>query len=333
MRISSPALLPLLLLTTAVIFYKYLDDILIGLTKKEVIPYVLTTDDVAAGCVMTDAFAPLLTRISNNKKSSYQLTVLFEFLSGSCFEFKAWEEELRYLRASYVNNVTEAQDARIKQKRLLNQAASKQFKAFRGLGMGLKEESGTDCPDLAAGNAEFYWLIGMLGGVQAILNDLSSEGGANVPLDVAYQVSRGIACLDDQKWWGVPKAIQAAIWVSFPGNKPAGVDPLMLLQRSIQIGLENRMRISQVLAAQVYIGLGDITQVKKIIRYDAEIRDQITSNLEFRFLDEVATLQLQAISDRLWTEATGKRTPIGGLGRFSDDPKNAVDTVDINDIL
>ncbi len=53
----------------------------------------------------------------------------------------------------------------------------------------------------------------------------------------------------------------------------------------------------------------------------------------FRLLDEFTALQLQAISDRLWTEATGKRTPISGLGTFWDDPKKAVDTINIDDML
>ena len=333
MRIILPFLLLLLLLATAVIVYKYSHDILLGFTKSQVVPYVLTTDDVKAGCAMIDAFAPVISSFPLNKSVSYQLVIVFDFFLGTCIEFKAWEQELRYLRASYANNVAEAQDARIQQKRLLNQAAQKQLKAFHNLSFAFKEESGRDCPDLATAKGEFYWLTGMLGGLKAILNDLSSEGTAKVPLDIAFKVSRGIECLDNQKWWGLPRAIQAAVWVSFPGNKPANIDPLTMLEQSIQTGLSRGMRLPQVVAVQIYIGLGDIEQIKNIIRHDVKRSHQFTPNPEFRFLDEVVTVQLQAVSDRLWTEATGKRTPIGGVGRFSDDPKNMVDTVDIKDIL
>jgi len=38
-----------------------------------------------------------------------------------------------------------------------------------------------------------------------------------------------------------------------------------------------------------------------------------------KLLDEIAAQQLQAISDRLWTEAKGSRTPFNGLGSFWDD--------------
>jgi hypothetical protein len=50
-------------------------------------------------------------------------------------------------------------------------------------------------------------------------------------------------------------------------------------------------------------------------------------------LDIVATQQILAVSDRLWTEATGSRTPIGGLGTFWDDASPAEEALDINDLL
>jgi len=39
------------------------------------------------------------------------------------------------------------------------------------------------------------------------------------------------------------------------------------------------------------------------------------------------------VSDRLWTEATGSRTPVGGLGTFWDDAPKAVPSFDIDDLL
>jgi hypothetical protein len=50
-------------------------------------------------------------------------------------------------------------------------------------------------------------------------------------------------------------------------------------------------------------------------------------------LDIVATKQVLAVSDRLWTEATGSRTPIGGLGTFWDDQSPAEEALDIDDLL
>ena len=50
-------------------------------------------------------------------------------------------------------------------------------------------------------------------------------------------------------------------------------------------------------------------------------------------LDVVATQQVLAVSDRLWTEATGSRTPVGGLGTFWDDVAPEAEALDIDDLL
>ena len=51
--------------------------------------------------------------------------------AGICAEQKALEAELRYLRASKVNQVTEAQDARIEQKRWAALAAQRQYTGYQ----------------------------------------------------------------------------------------------------------------------------------------------------------------------------------------------------------
>ena len=323
----------LLLSTSANWLYKGTGDVLIGYAQDQALPYVMESDDVGMGCMMSEAFAPFILSFSRVTTPPYQLAIMFNFLSGSCSEFKAKEEELRYLRALHAKNPTEAQDARIIQKRLLNKTARLQLNSYHNLELAFSEEPGGECPDLTSENATFYWLIGLVNGLQAVLNDLASEGKANVPLDIALKVNRAATCLDNEKWWGLPRAIQAAIWINFPSSKPPGIDPLAVLDQSMQTGLQQGMRISQVLAAQVYIGLGNTEQVKTIIRRHVEERTQNPTLASYRILDEVATLHLQAMSDYLWTEATGKRTPIGGLGTFWDDPTDAVETIDLADLL
>jgi len=307
--------------------------LLVGFIEGYAVPYVLKTDDVEMGCVMAEALTLVIPSLAQINASPHKLAVIFGFLSGSCAEFKAWKHELRYIRAIHAKNVIEAQDARIAQKRYLNLAARRQLKGYRNLELAYAETPGSKCPDFAGWNEEFYWLVGLMDGLQAVLNDLASESVANVPLDISLKVGRGAGCLNNAKWWGVPRAIQAAIWVSFPDNKPAGMEPLMVLDQAVQIGLHQGMRIAQVIAAKIYIGLGDSERVKEIIRDNAGSRNSIPVNPKFIFLDQVATIQLLAISDFMWTAATGKRTPIGGLGSFWDDPESSVDTVDLIDIL
>jgi hypothetical protein len=327
-----PILILQLLLSSCAMVYKSTGNALIGFAEDEAVPYALASDDVDMGCAMSRAFTPFFMSFSRVTAQPDDLAIMMYLYAGNCSEVKAWEEELRYLRALYFKNVVEAQDARIAQKRLLNQAARRQLAGYNSLVSAIAEP-GSDCPDLASGNAEFYWLIGLLNGLQATLNDLASEGSANVPLDIASKVGRGAACLDNEKWWGVPKAIQAAIGVTIPNNKPVDADPLKELDQAMQIGMKQGVLITEVIAAQVHMGLGHTDQVKAIIRHSKEAKAQVGSMPGFRLLNEFATLQLQAISDRLWTEATGKRTPISGLGTFWDDRNDAIKTINIDDML
>ncbi|MCK5189362.1 MAG: hypothetical protein KAR12_04850, partial [Methylococcales bacterium] len=189
------------------------------------------------------------------------------------------------------------------------------------------------CPEFGSDRDELYWLMGLVNGIQAIINDIASGGNADVPLDIAAKVGRGATCLDNEKWWGTPDAIQAAIWMTIPGNETDDKDPVQVLDDSLQIGLQQGIHINYVLAAQIYLGLGEIEKVKQIIRSHAGLIPQTAASQEFKILNQISTLQIQAISDRLWTEATGKRTPLGRMGSFWDDSDKAVETIDIDEIL
>jgi len=305
----------------------------VELIEDHAVPYVLKTDDVEMGCIMAESLTLLVPSLAEINASPHKLAVILDFLSGSCAEFKAWEEELRYLRAVYEKNVREAQDARIAQKRYLNLAAKRQLNGYLNLEAAYSETSNDECPIFDSWNDEFYWLVGLMDGLQAVLNDLASEGSANVPLDISLKVGRGAHCLNNEKWWGLPNAIKVAIWLSFPESTPKNIDPLTVLDLSVQTGMNKGVRIAQVIAAKIYIGLGNTEQVKVIIRDNVLTRNEKPVNTQFLFLDQVVILQLQAISDAMWTEATGKRTPIRGLGTFWDDNKNPIDTIDILDVL
>ncbi len=305
---------------------------MLGYAEDQGVPYMLATDDVALGCAMSEAFAPFLLSFSQVTTSPDHLAILFYLMAGNCSEFKAWDEELRYLRATYAKNTAEAQDARIAQKRLLHQAAKRQLVGYHYLTLAIAEP-GEQCPNFASDSEEFYWLIGLVNGIQAIMNDIASGGSTAVPMGIAAKVGRGAVCLDNEKWWGVPNSIQAAIQATMPGSQQGASEPLQKMEQSIQIGLQQGMHMAQVLAAQVYLGLGNTEQVKKIIREFATSKTLSTENETYKILNKISILQIQAISDRLWTGATGKRTPMGKLGTFWDDPKKPVETIDIEEIL
>lgn len=320
------------LLSACTPVYKSTGNVLIGYAEDQGVPYMLASNDVTLGCSMAEAFTPFLLSFSRVTTPPDQLAILFYLVAGNCIEAKAQEQELRYLRASFAKNASEAKDARITQQRLLEIAAQRQLAGYYSLIKAQAEPGGT-CPEFDSDNAELYWLFGLLNGIQAILNDIASGGNIEVPLDIAAKVGRGASCLENQKWWGVPKAIQAAIWIVIPGNEAAGKNPHQELDNALTIASQQGMSISHVLAAQVFLGQGDITQVKQIIRDYNSVNWQEASNQEFTILNDVSRIQLQAISDRLWTEATGSRTPPGKLGTFWDDSQEAVEIIDIDEIL
>jgi len=311
--------------------YKGTGQVMISYAEDEGVPYMLAADDVELTCSMVTSFTPFLLSFSQVTTPPDQLAILFYLMAGNCAEFKAQEQELRYLRAIYSKNAIEAQDARITQQRLLALAARRQLTGYGYLTKAFVEP-GDKCPELTSENEQLYWLMGLVNGLQAIINDIASAGRVEVPMDIAAKVGRGAACLDNEKWWGAPDAIQAAIWMAIPGNHPKDKNPEQMLTRSLQMGLQQGIRIPQVLATQVYLGLGQVEQVKNIIRNYTGIKETSASKT-YKSLNQVSDLQIQAISDRLWTEATGKRTPLGKVGSFWDDPEKTVEMIDIDELL
>lgn len=321
-----------LLVSSCAVVYKSTGDVMIGYAQEEGVPYMLSSSDVALGCSMAEAFTPFLLSFSRVTTAPDELAILFYLLTGNCIESDAQEQELRYLRAIYTKNSIEAQDARIAQQRLLEIAASRQLTGYYALVAAIAEP-GDVCPALDSDEQELYWLFGLLNGIQAIINDIASGGNIEVPLDIAARVGRGASCLDNKKWWGAPEAIQAAIGIAIPGDVAEGINPREKLQHSLEIGTQSGMGVSHVLAAQVYLGQGNISEVKQVIRGYAVLGQQAGENQQYNILHKVAKLQMQAISDRLWTEATGVRTPLGKFGTFWDDTSIAIEMIDIDEIL
>ena len=329
-------LLPLLgmhlLLSACSVAYKGTGDILLDYAEDHGVPYMLSSNDAKLGCSMAEAFTPFLLSFSRVTAPPDQLSIVFYLMSGNCIESEAQQQELRYLRAVYAKNSIEAQDARIAQQRLLRIAARRQLNGYYSL-VAAQTEPGEICPEFDSDATELYWLFGLLSGIQAIMNDIASGGEVGVPMDIASKVARGAGCLDNEKWWGVPAAIQAAIWITIPGNESVDKSPRQMLQQSLQIGVAQGMSVSHVLAAQIYLGQGETEEVKQIIRSYASLSRQSTNKQAFTMLNKISALQMQAISDRLWTEATGIRTPLGKIGAFWDDTNKTIETIDIDEIL
>lgn len=300
-------------------------------SESYAMPYVMKTDDSQMGCAMSEAMTPALLSFSELTWSPDRLATTMYMQAGACAEAEANEEGLTYLRAYNAQNIGEAKDARIRQKRLFALAANRQYKGYQHL-VAEFGEPGEVCPDIDE-DEEFFWLLGLVSGLQAVMSDVRGQGEVGVPKDIAMKSVRGSQCLDAKRWWGVPKAMQAAVWTMMPDNAPEGVDPWQELAEASEMAGESGVRLAQAVEVVIADGSGNEERLRDAIRRHAQSVKTTPSNKEYRMLDIVATQQILAVSDRLWTEATGSRTPVGGLGTFWDDKSPAEEALDINDLL
>ena len=174
-------------------------------------------------------------------------------------------------------------------------------------------------------------MVGNISGVQALLNDGASDGAVGVPRDLAAKVERNMKCLDNDKWWGVPRGTRAAVWNLLPMLAPANAEPWKELEASAKAGFDGGVRLGSALYAMSAFSKGDDERMRKAIR-DFAANDQ-NLDPEYAMMDAIAGFIITGISDREWTENTGKRTPIGGLGTFWDDAAKSGPAVNIDDLL
>jgi uncharacterized protein YceK len=295
--------------TTGWVAYDYAEDY--------ALPYVIKTDDAQMGCAMSESMTPMLLSFTELTGPPNRLAISMYMQAGACAQAKANEEGLSYLRASKAQNMGEAKDARIRQKRLFSLAANRQYKAYKYL-VAEFGAPGKTCPDIDE-DEEFFWLIGLLSGLQAVMSDVQSQSDVGVPKEIAMKSVRGSQCLDAKRWWGVPQAIQGAVWTMLPDNAPNGVDPWQELADASALAGDSGMRLAQAIEVIIADSSGNDERLRDAIRRHAQSVKTTPSNVQYRLLDIVASQQILAVSDRLWTQATGSRTPVGGLGTFWDD--------------
>lgn len=312
------------------LIYKTTGDILIHFSEDELTPWMIADEDVGMSCALGESMTPLLMAFGEVGAHPQKLGVMTYTTASVCAEQKALEEELRYSRALQAGNVTEARDARSNQKRYHALAAMRQHTAYELLVGQYRRMEDDTCPRLRSDFDELVWLVGLISGVQGVLNDGAADGFVGVPRNVPAQVGRGAQCLDNDKWWGAPEGLRGALWSTLPALAPEDADPWAMLEEAAEQGFDNGVRLGSALHAQSAWTQGDEARLREVIRdfaaWDGEPDEQ------YRFLDTVALYMITGLSDRLWTEATGQRTPFDRLGEFWDD-EDEEDDLDIEGLL
>ena len=181
------------------------------------------------------------------------------------------------------------------------------------------------CPKFDDESDELAWFMGHLAGASSVQHDRAASAAVNIPLDVPLHAAKGIACLDDARWFGVPSALQASVWLSVPGATPEGVDPWETLEEATKHADASGVRLAYLLKAKAALGAGNVALAKTTIKAMATAQASQAAPEQWTLLDLTAKEQAQAISDRLWTEATGHRTPHQSFGQFWDDASDMVE--------
>lgn len=310
-------------------------------TENNIIPPILSDDDVQMACINGQALAPVIYAVgpAGLGANNDQLSILLYSTAALCSEQSALEDELRYMRASRANQVEEAQDARTDQKRWAEVASRRQYRAYQGFEDFYEKKYsikiGDKCPKFDSDFDEMVFMLGSISGIQAVVNDINSQNAVGVPKDIAAKVERAMTCLDNDKWWGVPRGVRAAVWNLLPGAG-AGEDPWATMKESMRIGQRKGVRLAFALYTMSAYAKADDARLRDSLKAYAATQDDPDFKIDphFKMFDKFGELVIMGISDRYWTEHTGSRTPAGSLGHFWDE--NQVDPnsgVKIDDLL
>ena len=288
-----------------------------GFAVGHIAPYTMTTADLQMACHNGQGTGNLLLAYSRVMDMPHRAGATAMLSSAMCSEIAAYDVELEYTRLMRHGDIIAAKDARIRQQRQNTLTAQRYWRAYQHI-VDAFGEPGEMCPELEEGEDVLY-TTGLSAGVQAFLNDRLGGGEVGVPLAVMSQVSKGLDCLDSDALWGMPHAIQSALWAGLPGGGPEGRDGPGQLVQAIAVGDASGQRMSRAIAMQAWIAAGDVERVRQAIRDHRASLESVPSSADATLLDVFSTALVTHQSDLLWMKAVGHRTPTGGLGTFWDD--------------
>ncbi len=297
--------------------YKMTGNTMGGYAAEHLVPYMMASDDVNMACQTGVSLGSFLMSFERVNASPDRAALVSLQAAGMCAEAKAWEAELRRLRAASDRRPSEAQDALTEEKREHQIAAHRFYDAYRRLAAFVGPAESNGCPKIDADD-EVLYLLGLSAGVLAVLHDKGADGTAGVPTDIPATVERTALCVSDDRWWGVPSALRAAIWIAAPPFKPKDADPWKTLEASAKKGAAMNVRLASAFQIQGAVTAGKADLARQLIAAFAATVQAAPSDPHWKLLDAYGTNMITHESDKIWTEETGHRTPFNALGTFQN---------------
>lgn len=290
-------------------------DVMSSYTTDHVVPYLLTWPDADYACQMGAAFGPFIASFERVTDRPDLAALMSLMGAGICSEARSWEAELTYLRALRAGRADEAADAQQLAERH-HMSAAMRFGAAYDRAVSAFGAFDKTCPKLEESD-ELFFLLGIASGAQAVMHDRAASGAAGISMSIPPIVARASKCLDWKKWWGVPRALAAAVWMTVPGSAPAGEDPKKALLEAVAAGDKAGVRLARALQVTALAGSGDDEATRQAITAHATALKQ-KSNPSFRLLDAYGAAMTRHMSDRIWTKDKGHRAPTGDWGSFPE---------------
>lgn len=337
-KLSLMALALLLAGCSANPIYSTTGMVLANYAEGEATPYVLQMTDTKMSCSLGEGVDPLLYSFSRVTSAPDAVGSLLMLLSANCAEYRAWDAELAYLRANFNGDVTEAKDAREESKRLYAVVAERRLISFNRAMSAFDFDPAlepVECPFLFNDQDELTFLLGLVTGMQAIVNDANSGAMVGVPRSIAAQAERAATCLDDDKWAGIPNAIRSLVWLLLPDTRPnLAPDPWAVLDHSVELGIKQGLRVSSALQAVAAETFGRPDVLASAVARFAESEETFEVNEQYQMVDIVASYIVQFASDKHWSASYGYRTPNTFFGQMSPvRDTGAVETMSLDDLL
>lgn len=289
------------------------------------IPALMSSNVGSLAYITGEADADLFETFTAVGSHTERISVVMYLLAGFYWEEQANEHQRRYLRAMYTANAAEAQDERIAERNAWKEATLRWLLSYQYMIRGFGE-IGEKCPVLRNESDQLLFLFGLISGVEALLGTVASMHQVDVPMSAAAKSARAANCLDNDKWWGLPKTIQGAIWTVVPGSAPKGGDGWQVMAHGVQQGSQAGVHLGYVLQALMADNANKPELVRSSIKGFADAQRQHPTPDNLRLMDSISEKKIQILSDRIWLEATGHRTPVGALGTFPDQGEPQVDT-------
>lgn len=278
---------------------------LLETTHDEVIPYMMTQGDLNAACSMGQSMGPVLASMSRFELNPENIGITTDMASGMCAEFIQREQELDRMRSLHEGRTDSAQDALIREKQGHRLAALRMYRAYQDA-VSTFGEFTDKCPKFKDDTDEMLSLLGVASGALALLHDFNSEKSVGISLDVPVRIEKAAACFDDKKWWGMPTALRASIWLSIPGSGPEGVDPLEAMQKAARMG----DRQGVILARAMLVMMANTVGNKDIMcQALADAPNESKFNHDYDMLNAYAQGLLTHYADVAWTKEKGYRAP------------------------